>query len=527
MSVEPVAAEGFSGSLTAGVALEDGTGVLLDELVALRRELHAVPEVGLDLPVTTGIVLGALEGLDLEVTTGTGSSWVAAVLRGAHPGPVVALRADTDALPITEDTGLEFASANGAMHACGHDLHTAALVGAARLLHAGRESLHGNVLLLFQPGEEGHGGARAMLAEGALEVAGPVSAAYALHVIADLPHGVFLTRPGPIMAAYTVLEVTVTGRGGHGGRPHEGLDAIPVAAQVVSALHTHVDRAFDAFDPVVLTVGQFNAGSAPNVVAERAVLRAGVRTFSEATTARVALELPRVAERVAAAFGATAEVVVREVMAPTVNDPASARVLAATATALFGPERYAELANPRTGSEDFSEVLRRVPGAYGYLGAAAPGAVGPDRRPAGNHSPRAFFDDSLLGDAARLLAGLARHHLVPGALTGEDASGDGGLSTGTAQATGSGGATTEGGGATVRDGSATSGTAAGQRAPDAPTDPPDLTTGPAHALDDPPGAANRPVTVAVAGAPGDAPDAVPANPAPQHPAPDRSPGGQQ
>ncbi|GAA2660738.1 hypothetical protein GCM10010428_06100 [Actinosynnema pretiosum subsp. pretiosum] len=524
--------EGFSGSLTAGVGLEDGADVLLDELVALRRELHAVPEVGLDLPVTTGIVLGALAGLDLEITTGTGSSWVAAVLRGGRPGPVVALRADTDALPITEATGLEFASANGAMHACGHDLHTAALVGAARLLHAERESLHGTVLMLFQPGEEGHGGARAMLADGALEVAGPVSAAYALHVIADLPHGVVMTRPGPIMAAYTVLEVTVTGRGGHGGRPHEGLDAIPVAAQVVSALHTHVDRAFDAFDPVVLTVGEFHAGSAPNVVAERAVLRAGVRTFSEATTARVAVELPRVVERVAAAFGAEAEVVVREVMAPTVNDPASARVLAATATALFGPERYAELANPRTGSEDFSEVLRRVPGAYGYLGAAAPGAVGPDRKPAGNHSPRAFFDDSLLGDAARLLAGLAEHHLVPGALTAEDAIGDGALSTGrgratgTAQVTGSGGATARGGGMTPV-------AAAGQPVP---ADPPDSTTGPAHARDettwpahtpdDLPDAANRPVTGAVAGAPGDAPDAVPANPAPQHPAPDRSPGGQ-
>ncbi|MBT0773113.1 amidohydrolase [Kineosporia sp. J2-2] len=379
---------------------------LAGDLVTLRRELHADPEVGLDLPRTQARVVEALAGLGLEITLGTGSSSVVAVLRGQRPGPTVLLRGDMDALPITEDTGLPFASANGAMHACGHDLHTAALVGAARLLHA--EQRAGDVVLMFQPGEEGHGGARAMLAEGLLEASGtrPV-AAYALHVIADLPHGVFHGRPGPIMAAYSTMQIDVIGRGGHGGRPHEALDPIPVAAQILTAAQTYVARRFSAFDPVVLTFGEFHAGSAPNVIAERATLRAGIRTFSAEHTARVARELPALAESVAAGSGCRAEVTFTPVMAPTINDAAAATVLENVATGLFGAGRYRQLENPRTGSEDFSEVLAEIPGAFGYLGAAFPGAA----QPAGNHSPRAVFDDSLLEDAARLLAGCARHHL--------------------------------------------------------------------------------------------------------------------
>jgi amidohydrolase len=376
-------------------------------LVELRRTLHADPEVGLHLPRTQRTVLDALDGLPLKVTTGIGCTSVTAVLEGARPGPTVLLRGDMDALPIREDTGLDFAATGEAMHACGHDFHTAALVGAAQALCTERESLAGKVVFMFQPGEEGHGGAQLMLDEGLLDMRPDV--AYALHVLADQPHGVVFCRPGPVMAAYSVLDVTLVGRGGHGGRPHEALDPVPALAETVTALHTYVTRRFDAFDPVILTVGELHAGTAPNIIPDRAHLRAGVRTFSETATARVAAELPTVVTSVAAAHGVGAEAHVRPIMAPTVNDPATAAVFAETATRLFGPDRYRELEYPRTGSEDFSLVLREIPGAYGYLGVAAPGAV----TPAGNHSPRARFDDSLLPDAAALLAGLARHHLLP------------------------------------------------------------------------------------------------------------------
>lgn len=200
---------------------------ILPDLVALRRALHADPELGLDLPRTQQKVLDALEGLPLEITTGTRTTSVVAVLRGGRPGPAVLLRGDMDALPIEETTGLEFASTNGTMHACGHDLHTAGLVGAARLLSERRDELHGSVIFMFQPGEEGHGGAKVMIEEGLLDAAGerPV-AAYAIHV-APGPRGLFATRSGAVAAGSNQLFVTVDGRGGHGSQPHQTLDPVP------------------------------------------------------------------------------------------------------------------------------------------------------------------------------------------------------------------------------------------------------------------------------------------------------------
>ncbi|MGW2514891.1 M20 metallopeptidase family protein [Streptomyces scopuliridis] len=388
---------------------EREAAALADDLVALRRSLHASPEVGLHLPVTQAMVLDALGPAGLTLRTGRNLNSVTGVLTGSAPGPAVLLRGDMDALPVRERTGLPYAADGEAMHACGHDLHTAGLVGAARLLAARRDEIAGSVVFMFQPGEEGYDGAGLMLDEGVLDATpSPPDAAYALHVVADLPAGRFYTRPGPVMAAYGVLEVKITGRGGHGGRPHEALDPIPVAAEAATALQTYVTRRFDAFEPVVVTVGEFHAGSAPNVIPEHAVFRAGVRSFSDAVTDRVATELPALVEGIAAAHGAVAEAVFRNVLPATLNAPEHAGVFAETVRTLFGDARFEELANPRIGSEDFSRVLRRVPGAYGYLGAAPPG--GPER-PSGNHSPTAVFDDSVLPDAARLMAALAWHHV--------------------------------------------------------------------------------------------------------------------
>ncbi len=334
------------------------------------------------------------------------------MLRGARaqPAPAVLLRADMDALPVTEETGEPFAAPPGVMHACGHDLHTAALVGAAVLLSRHQAELPGDVVFMFQPGEEGYDGAAAMIAEGVLEAAGPrVSAAYGLHVFSStLPRGVFATRGGPMMAASAGLFVTVRGVGGHASRPHAVADPIVVAAEIVVALQTMVTRQFDIFDPVVVTVGMFTAGTRRNVVPDTASFEATARAFSEATMTRLQERSERLCTQIAAAHGLTAEVTFSGEYPVTVNDVEHADFAVEVAAAEFGPERVVRLPDPIMGSEDFSRVLSEVPGAFVFLGAG----VGDDPDTAAtNHSPRAQFDDSVLPDAARLLAELAWRRL--------------------------------------------------------------------------------------------------------------------
>ena len=255
---------------------------LLDDLITLRRQIHADPEIGLDLPNTQRRILDALDGLPLEITLGEKLSSVAAVLRGGRPGPLVLLRGDMDALPLDENSGEPFASTNGAMHACGHDLHVAGLVGAARLLCARKDELAGDVLFMFQPGEEGDDGAGVMLEEGILDVAGRrPDAAYGLHVIAGTaPAGVFAGRPGPFMAAADEIHVRVIGAGGHGSQPFLTKDPVPVICEMVLALQTMVTRQFDIFDPVVLTVGRIAAGTKENIIPDEARFDATIRTFT-------------------------------------------------------------------------------------------------------------------------------------------------------------------------------------------------------------------------------------------------------
>src|SRR5919107_3359404 len=238
-----------------------------DRTIDLRRRLHRQPEIGLQLPKTQAMVLEAFAGLPIEVSTGTTVSSVIGVLRGARPGPTYLLRADMDALPVQEDTGLPFASeVPGVMHACGHDTHVAMLVGAARLLAERRDELAGQVVLMLQPGEEGLHGARYMLEEGLLGVVpeAPVAGAFALHVFANQPSGVVSVRPGPMMAAADHWEVTVRGRGGHASMPHAAADPVPVAAEIMLALQSMVTRRAPVFDPAVVTVAQMTAGSPGN-----------------------------------------------------------------------------------------------------------------------------------------------------------------------------------------------------------------------------------------------------------------------
>ncbi|MFB8189869.1 M20 family metallopeptidase [Microbacterium sp. NPDC055988] len=392
------------------MTLREDAARLLPELVELRRRLHRIPEVGFDLPQTQAVVLEELADLGLEITTGSDLSSVTAVLRGAADGPSVLLRGDMDALAIVEETGLEYASANGAMHACGHDLHVAGLVGAARLLAARRERIAGSVVFMFQPGEEAGGGAPLMIRDGVLDAGGRrVEAAYGIHV-GPGERGTFQLKPGTIMAGANVLNVTVHGRGGHGSRPHQAVDPVPAVAEIVLALQSWVTRRVDVFDPVVLSVTKLFASEVVNVIPEQAGLAATLRTLSEASIAQAQAELPPLVERIAAAHGCTADVEVIVGYPVTVNTAPETAAATAVLREEFGDDRVEELAVPWMASEDFSFVLREVPGAFLFLSATPP-HVDPDDIPM-NHSPHAVFDDAVLGDQAAALAALALRHVA-------------------------------------------------------------------------------------------------------------------
>lgn len=387
----------------------DDARAMRDELIRFRRLLHARPELVLDLPYTQQAVLAALDGLPLEISTGKELTSVTAVLRGhaAAPGrPPVLLRADMDAVPVREETELPFAStAAEAAHACGHDLHTAMLVGAARLLAARQADLANDVVLMFQPGEEGWEGARAMLAEGVLDAAGErVGAAYALHVFSTLPQG-FHLRTGTMLASSSSLDVTVRGGGGHASAPHLTRDPVPVAAEMITALQTLVTRRVDVFDPAVLTVGVVRAGTRRNVIPPTARFEATLRTFSDATAVRIGDEVRQLLAGIAAGHGVEADVRFARERPATVNDPGETAFAERTVTEVFGADRLSPLPHPFTGSEDFSRVLAEVPGAFVALGALPAGAA-PDTAPF-NHSGRALFDETVLPMGAALLAELA------------------------------------------------------------------------------------------------------------------------
>ncbi|MGW6456839.1 M20 metallopeptidase family protein [Streptomyces sp. NPDC055078] len=377
------------------------------DLIALRRALHAHPEVGLDLPRTQTAVLTALDGLGLAVTTGDGLTSVTAVLRGGRPGPVVLLRSDMDALPIQEATSLPFAAANGAMHACGHDLHMAGLVGAARLLAARRAELPGTVVFMFQPGEEGYAGGRLMIEEGVLEAAGerPV-AAYAVHVDCVTPGGRAVTRPGPMMSGVSALHIRVAGTGGHAAYPHHGVDPVPVAAEIILAVQSFVARRIPVADPAVVSVTRVSSDSAAgNVLAGSVSLEANLRVLSPATLALVRDELPALAVALGEAHGCTVETEYVESYPVTVNDPAETERVLALLGERYG-DRVVRLPFPGMASEDFAYVLEKVPGTLVFLGVRPEnGSSGP------MHSERAVFDDSRLDEHAALLAELAWRRL--------------------------------------------------------------------------------------------------------------------
>ncbi len=380
---------------------------LLPGVIELRRRIHRQPELGLVLPETQKAVLETLSDLDLELHTGGSTSAVLAVLRGGRPGRTLLLRADMDALPLQEDTNVPFRSErDGAMHACGHDSHVAMLAGAARLLAARRAELPGTLKFLFQPGEEGYAGARVLIGEGLLEDEPRVDAAFAIHVDSSLPAGSVATRPGPLLAAGDVFSIDLTGKGGHAAQPHLARDPIPAVCEVVSALQSVVTRQLYAFDPVILSVTKIQAGSAANVIPERAHLLGTIRTVSEHARRAVRERLERTVRGIAAAHGLEAAVHVIEGYPVTVNHGEFTAFARGVAADLLGTERVVDLEAPIMGAEDFSYVLQRVPGALVFLGA----------RPAGDdpfplHSNRMVLDEAAFADGVALHAAVALRYL--------------------------------------------------------------------------------------------------------------------
>ena len=391
----------------------------MDDTIALRRTLHQWPELGNDLPITQEHVVTALDDLPLDITLHETTSGIAATLEGSSPGPTILLRGDMDALEMPEDTGLDFASRlDGQMHACGHDTHTAMLVGAAKLLSERRNDFAGRVLFMFQPGEEGHHGARYMLEEGLLDVgplgdgtASPVDAAFAIHMTSALPSGWVSTKGGAVMASADQILIRITGKGGHASEPFRAVDPIPVACEIVTALQTMITRSINVFDPAVVTVGRITAGTTNNVIPETAEIEGTIRAVSEATRAKVHEGVKRVAENIAEAHGCGGNVEIVYGYPVTTNDDRFAEFSLGLAAEVAGTDSTVRLPNPVMGAEDFSYVLNELPGSMVFLGGTPLSANLATAAP--NHSNRVYFEESSMSTGISLYAATALRHLAP------------------------------------------------------------------------------------------------------------------
>lgn len=383
---------------------------LFDQLVAWRRDFHRHPELGFQEIRTATIVAEHLRSLGLEVTAGVGKTGVVAVVEPdtlPPDAPTVLVRFDMDALPIQEENDLPYRSQTpGVMHACGHDGHTAIGMGVAQLLSQHRNQLAGRVKLVFQPAEEGLGGAQAMIAEGVLAPPTP-QASFGIHLWSRLPLNTLVIQPGPLMAGADRVDLVVHGVGGHGAMPHETVDAVVVASQIVLAWQTIVSRNIDPTTPTVITVGSFHAGTICNVIAARADLSCSIRSFDIAVRDQLVHRMRAVAEGVCAAYGATCELIFSPAVLPTINSEAGAALMRKVGTQLVGASQIATIPPAMVG-EDMSEFLMRAPGCYALVGASDP--AGPLHSP--HHSPTFDFDERMLPTAVALLAGSAATYLA-------------------------------------------------------------------------------------------------------------------
>ncbi|MBP7815760.1 MAG: amidohydrolase [Phenylobacterium sp.] len=390
--------------------LEDARA-LQARTVAFRRDIHQHPELGLDLPRTTAAVRAALQGLDVDIVQGTSNSGLIVTLKGDPKGATILLRGDMDALPMDEHTDVPFRSqVPGAMHACGHDAHTAMLVSAVHLMHAHRDRLAGTVKFMFQPGEEGDFGARHMIEDGLLDLAPVPQAAFAIHISPNIPAGVIASKPGAFMAAPDQIAIRIKGQGGHASTPHLARDPIPVAAEMVMALQALVARRIDAFDPVVLTIAKIEAGTTHNVIPESAHMLGTLRTFSERSRAKAHEGIRRIVTKVAEAHEMEGQVEITAGYPVTVNNAAFVERVKGVATALLGEKGYRDMPSPVMGAEDWSYVLQRLPGAMVFLGVAPP-----EVKPAhahSCHSNRMVMDEDAMAHGVALHAAIAEEYLA-------------------------------------------------------------------------------------------------------------------
>ena len=377
---------------------------LMPQIVAVRRRLHRHPELGLQLPETQEAIVEELERLGLTPRLGTSTTSVTAVIGAGREGPTTILRGDMDALPMTERSGLDFASEiDGRMHACGHDTHVAMLLGGARLLAERADELAGPVVLMFQPGEEGFFGARFMLDEGLLDGLDPArTRAFAIHISKQFPTGEIHGRPGALLASADEFRVTVRGRGGHASAPHLAIDPILVAAEIVTTLQTSLTRETDVFDPAVITVAHVVAGTTHNVIPDSAFIEGTYRAVSAGRREALPDLIRRVVNGVSAAHGATADIEFEAGYPVTLNDAHVAHRVRILAQGLIGEGSVHVMPAPVMGAEDFSYVIERVPGAMVFLGGRAA-----DEDPAtyaDNHSDRVVFDEPAMAVGAALYA---------------------------------------------------------------------------------------------------------------------------
>jgi len=384
-------------------ALKERVTRLTGSLVEWRRTLHRQPELGFEEHETARFVAQRLQALDLPVRTGVAKTGVVAVLKAkaATAAPIL-LRADMDALPIEEVESRPYGSAvPGRMHACGHDGHMAMLLGAATVLAAERERLPRDVVFCFQPGEEGFGGAEAMIREGVLDEHG-VAEAYGLHLWSPFPVGTIQVRPGPTMAAQDEFEATLRGHGGHGALPHRAIDPIVAAASAILSLQTVVARSVDPVQPAVVTVGALHAGTAANVIPDTATMNGTLRSFEPGVRETLRRRVKEILDGVAQASGCTLEYELHEGYPAVVNDPSAVERVRRHAAAVVGEGNVVE-PDPTAAAEDFAYFLERVPGAFAFIGAgnAATGIT------AAHHSPRFDIDEAALPIGTELLVRIA------------------------------------------------------------------------------------------------------------------------
>ncbi len=406
--------------MNASLARKDWTAAGAAELadtIALRRAIHAEPEIGLHCPRTTEKLKAALAGLPLEIHDSRSTTGFVAILRGgrARPGDntrTVLLRGDMDALPLTEDTGLDFASTiPGAMHACGHDAHSAMLAGAARALCARKDDIPGTIVFMFQPGEEGHHGARHMIDDGLLHIVRP-DAAFALHITPNAPAGTFVGREGPLLASTDTLIAAIRGKGGHAAMPHDCIDPIPVACEIVTALQTFVARRIPVADPAVLTITQIHAGSSHNIIPDAVKLMGTLRTLSNDTREAARAAFHRIARDIAAAHGCVAETDIDEGYPVTYCDPRATAMMRDLAGTISAGRGWSTMPAPMMGGEDFSYVLRDIPGAMAFIGVAPEGSDPRTNPPL--HNVKMTIAESVMANGIAMHCALAERFLERG-----------------------------------------------------------------------------------------------------------------